>query len=283
MVRLRGPRRRWDFALERRGPGRYWHCGRRVRPDRFPAARPWHLQSMRSVSVVAAPLVRPLGVVASWLLLMSPLFAQLPPPVPDASLTPTVLPVLPDAFWGSVGLPPVPRQPPVHLFLMQPAFLYAPVGLDSDDDLGGATSDPTDPLDPDAELAARLQVSIGNDNPFFDFRSPDNPGRVGYYKLHAQYQVLETSGLSFCLGLQAFTPAGLESDGLAHGPTVLRPNFSWWQDMGNGCGLNGFVCKSVLPDTRLFDRVEQGYRCGLAWINPLNDSALTSYGSVHFF
>ena len=105
---------------------------------------------------------------------------------------------------------------------------------------------------------------------------------MGYFKLHAQYQLVDHSGLSMCLGIQAFTPAGLEGDGLARSRR-LAPNLAWWQDVGNGCSVNGFVCKSVLPNARLFDRVEQGYRCGLAWANPLTDPSPSNTGTLHFF
>ena len=95
-----------------------------------------------------------LAVVAGWLLLAVPLFAQDLPPAPEPGVAPTVLPVLPAPFWGSIALPPVPRQPPVHLFLMQPAFLYSPLGLDGDDDPSDPPADLTAPPDPDADLAA---------------------------------------------------------------------------------------------------------------------------------
>lgn len=226
-----------------------------------------------------------LGVTLAALWLGSPLglrAQQYSDDLLDPNPSPRVLPVLPAPFWGNVALPSPPRQPPVHFFLMQPGFLYAPLGLDDDDDTPDTSSTPAY-LDPDADLTARFQVSLGNLNPFFDFQSADNPGKFGYYQLHAQYQVVNDVNKSLCLGLQAFTPAGLESEGLAHGPTVFRPSLSWWQDVGDGVGLNGFVCKSVLSDPRLFDRIERGYRCGLALAQPLTDTQPVLPGTVHFF
>jgi hypothetical protein len=238
---------------------------------------------MRTASFPPNPIALCVGVAVLSLWLTPALYAQdLRNSLPDLGQPSTVLPVLPAPFWGNVAQLSTPRQPPVHLFLMQPAFLFTPVGLDDDDDSDTAGNTPIW-FDPDIDITARLQVSMGNVNPFFDFQAADNPGGYGYYQLHTQYQVVDATDASVCLGLQAFTPAGLESDGLAHGPTVFRPNLSWWQDLGNGCGLNGYVCKSVRSGAAVFDRIEQGYRCGLAWENPLTDDDRTTSGSVHFF
>ncbi len=220
--------------------------------------------------------------VLGWLLLTGSALGQLPTEQADPITAPTALPALPPMVWGSVLLPPVPRPPPIHLFMMQSPFLDTPVGLDADDD-GTDDSSAPDPFDPDVDVMRRVQIALGNDNPFFDFQAPDNPGRVGYYRLHAQYQLVDHASTSVTLGMQAFTPAGLESEGLAHGPTVFRPNFAWWQDLGNGQGITGFVSKSVLPNNRLFDRLERGYRCGLAWASALTDDDAGTAGSVHFF
>src|SRR5437763_1802148 len=64
----------------------------------------------------------------------------------------------------------------IRLFRMAPGFLSDPVGLDGDDSLPG------DPPQPAALLADTdsgpgwLQLAVGNDNPYFDFRQPGDPG-----------------------------------------------------------------------------------------------------------
>jgi len=220
--------------------------------------------------------------VFGWVALAGPTAAQVPPLSPATNLdqAPTVLPALPPSCWMAPPTLP-PQSPPVHFFMMQPAFLYEPIGLETVD--GSVAADAPQAIDPDAELASRLQVSIGNDNPFFDFRSPDNPGGVGYYRLHAQYQMVDAATMSCIVGLQAVTPAGLEADGLARGPTVLRPNLAWWQDLGGGTGLHGYLCKDVVPGGAVLDRFEQGYRCGLAWASVLPDPIPDGVGTFHFF
>src|SRR5207302_168063 len=106
------------------------------------------------------------------------------------------------------------RAPRFRLFRMMPGFLSDPPGLDSGDDQL-APGEPSSSLlsNKDTESVARIQVALGGDNPFFDYRWRGDPGGVGYYRMHSQLQLLDSGSTSLCLNCQAFTPAGLESGG----------------------------------------------------------------------
>ena len=88
---------------------------------------------------------------------------------------------------------------------------------------------------------------LGNDNPLFDFRTKGDPGGVGYSRVNSQLQLFDTSKTAMSLGLQAVTPAGLASDGLAdnRGTTVVTPGFSLFHELDEGLGLQAFVSKNV--------------------------------------
>lgn len=135
---------------------------------------------------------------------------------------------------------PSGRDSRFRLFRMTPGYLSDPVGLDDSDGTG---------YDPGALAEGpsfgRVQVTLGADNPFFDFRRAGDPGGVGFYRLYTQYQVLEAGRTGCTLGLQAVAPAGLEGDGVADGPTVFSPNLGWFYDLGGGMGLHGFLGKHV--------------------------------------
>lgn len=154
------------------------------------------------------------------------------------------------------------RASRVHLFRMPCGFLYEPVGLDSDD------PPPEDPLDPKTASggpdSTPVQVVMGLDNPYFDYRLPTDPGGLGYYKVHTQLQLLDQGKTSLCLGLQAYTPAGLEMRGLAGGPTVLNPTVAWFQDLGQGAALQGFVGKNIRAGAGWTDELESNVEYGMA-------------------
>jgi hypothetical protein len=177
-----------------------------------------------------------------------------------------------------VGRPPSSPSPFVHLpmFRMFPAYLTDPVGLASDDD-------PTPPDAAGPQDVDGLQVSLGNDNPFFDFFLPGDPGGFGYYKLHTQLQVLDTGTGSFVLGLQALTPAGIEADGLGQGRTFVRPAMAWYQAFGDGAAVHGFVSKTMRAEAGWSDRWENNFHYGLAVQHPLAGEPDSGWGSVHVF
>ena len=177
------------------------------------------------------------------------------------------------------GTPPS-RPDRFQLFRMPVGFLTNPVGLDSDDDDPPAgLESATAPSFPGED---RLQLILGQDNPFFDFRYPGDPGGVGYYRLHTQYQLLDSSTSGLCLGLRAVTPAGLESDGLARGHTILTPALAWYQDLGIG-SLHGYVGKNLRATNGWTDSLERSIHYGLALQEPIPGLSSGSIGSVHFF
>jgi hypothetical protein len=141
---------------------------------------------------------------------------------------------------GRAGGPP--RLP---LFRIAPGVLTDPIGLqDSDDNLPGVPSTPA--LPPAADAGPDwLQVNMGPDNPYFDFRQPGDPGGLGFYRVNTLVQLLDSPGTTCTLALQAVTPAGLQFAGVADGPTVVSPAFGVFHDLGGGTALQGFVGKNV--------------------------------------
>jgi hypothetical protein len=166
--------------------------------------------------------------------------------------------------------PPPGRVARFRLFRMLPGFLSDPPGLDGGDD-------PVSPNDPaaslfsakDADGPAWIQVALGSDNPFFDFRWRGDPGGVGYYKMHSQVQLLDSGSTSLCLNCQAFTPAGLDSGGVGEGPTVITPAIGVFQELGGGTALQGFVGSNIRAAPRWTDRLDSGFHYGMAWQCPV--------------
>jgi hypothetical protein len=173
-----------------------------------------------------------------------------------------------------------PRQDRFQLFRMPAGFLTSPVGLDSDDDDPANGTDLPAPPSPGED---RIQVLLGQDNPFFDFRYRGDPGGIGYYRLHAQYQLLNSNTSGLCLGLKAVTPAGLEADGIAQGRTVLSPAFSWYQDLGSNFILHGFVGKNLHPSPNWTDNLERSINYGVAVQQPVPGLTPSPNCSLHMF
>jgi hypothetical protein len=149
-----------------------------------------------------------------------------------------------------------------------------PVGLASDllalDTEGDASFNCADVSPPPADLLAdtRLQVALGTDNPYIDFRRPGDWGGIGYYRLHSQVLLLDSEATSLCMGLKAITPAGLEAGGVANGPTVLTPNFAWFYELGRGTAVQAFVGKSVHAHANWTDGLQRDVHYGLALQSP---------------
>jgi hypothetical protein len=116
--------------------------------------------------------------------------------------------------------------------------------------------------DPTADLG--LDATFDADNPYFDFRLPGDPGGVGYQRFQTGWQVLDTSDTGLSLNCQAVTPAGLQADGLANGPTWLSPGVSCSQRLGEDAGLQAFVSKNLRPQLRGGDSLEGTMRYGFA-------------------
>lgn len=168
--------------------------------------------------------------------------------------------------------------PRVRLFRMPTAFLHDPLGLEDNDPI----LDDAPPA-PAGKDDGRMQVAVGYDNPFFDIRSPGDPGGVGYYKLHTQLQLLDSRTTFLTLGLQAVTPAGLEADGLQEGPTILSPSLSWFHEVGDGTAVQGFVGKNVRAGAGWTDRPERGLKYGLAVQSPVPVAQGTPSRRLHVF
>jgi hypothetical protein len=120
--------------------------------------------------------------------------------------------------------------------------------LDSDPD------PPGDDISASASMkdqeVGRWQVVFGSDNPFLDLRRPGDPGGPGYYKLYSQMALLDTQTSGLRLGLQAVTPAGLDADGVATGPTVISPSLAWSCDVADNMCLHAFVSKNLRANSR---------------------------------
>jgi hypothetical protein len=175
---------------------------------------------------------------------------------------------------------PAFRPDRFQLFRMPAGFLNTPIGLDSDDD--DPANDPSLTTAPSAG-DDRLQVLLGQDNPFFDFRYRGDPGGYGYYRLHAQYQLLNSNTSGLCLALRAVTPAGLETEGLAQGRTILTPALSWYQDLGANFVLHGYIGKNVHASPNWTDNLERSLHYGFAVQQPVPGLDSGPIGSLHMF
>jgi hypothetical protein len=176
---------------------------------------------------------------------------------------------------------PSPRPDRFPLFRMPCGFLANPVGLDSDDD--DPAPDPASALLPPSPGEDRLQLALGQDNPFFDFRYRGDPGGVGYYRLQTQYQLLDSSKAGLCLGFRAVTPAGLDADGVARGPTIFSPALAWYQDLGGNLAIHGYIGKNLRASPGWTDNLEKSVHYGLAIQQPFPGLANTSNSGLHVF
>lgn len=160
----------------------------------------------------------------------------------------------------------------IQLFGITPGFLSDPVGL----------SDPSDPPTPaDDSGPDWLQITAGNDNPFFDLRSPGDPGGVGFYKLHTQMQLFDSPNTGCTIAVQAVTPAGRESDGVEDGATVVSPTVSLFHSLDDGTAIQGFVGKNVNVNSRWSGQLDQSVRYGMAVQRPLLPAGPN--GDANFF
>jgi hypothetical protein len=167
----------------------------------------------------------------------------------------------------------------VQLFSFQPGYLTQPVGLDQDEPL-----DPSQGNDPGPDW---LQLSLGNDNPYFDIRRPGDPGGVGYFRLFSQVQVFDLGRTGCTVGLQAVTPAGLAYDGLANGPTVMMPGLGVYHALEDGTAIQCFVGKNVQVDSGINglggSALGRCYRCGMALQRRLLAADVDGQRAVYFY
>jgi len=165
---------------------------------------------------------------------------------------------------------------------MPSGFGNDPVGLDDDDPATDATEPVGSTLSKNP-VDDRVRVALGIDNPFFDFRWRGDPGGVGYYKMQTQVQFLDSTTTGLSLDLEAVTPAGLESDGVAGGPTVLRPALAYSKEVAEGTAIHGFVGKRIDNGLRARGGTRHGLQYGLALESPLPGLDLPSNHAVHWF
>lgn len=160
------------------------------------------------------------------------------------------------------------RDCPVRLFRMTTGYLVEPVGVVDPDSASPGAENTALPAN-DGDGPGKMQVVAGNDNPYFDLRRPGDPGGVGYFRVQSQVQFLDNGKTGATLGLRAATPAGLEYDGLADGPTVVAPNLAWYYDLGDGAALHGFVGKNVRAAGGWTDNLGRNVEYGVAIHRPM--------------
>ena len=150
---------------------------------------------------------------------------------------------------------------------MEPGFLSSPVGLDNDPDTGKSGT-PTTSSDDNLDW---LNVTMGNDNPYFDVRRPGDIGGVGYYKIATQVQLFDNKTTGLALNVQAVTPAGRDVDGgIQDGQKVVYPALSVFHTLDDGTAIQGFVGKNVtLTGSSSSGSLQQGLQAGLAVQRPL--------------
>jgi hypothetical protein len=161
---------------------------------------------------------------------------------------------------------------------MPTGFVSNPIGLDDDD---SPIADPSAEGQSGADIP--VQVAIGSDNPYFDFRAHADPGGVGYYRLHTQYQLVDSKSTCLSLGLQAATPAGLDNDGVAGGPTRLHPSLACYHELEGGVAFQGFIGKSLSSGAGWTDSLERGLQCGVAVQRPLPTFAGVSSKNLYMY
>jgi hypothetical protein len=188
--------------------------------------------------------------------------------------------VFPPPGSGSGGTAaPASRVARLRLFRMFPGFLNDPPGLESGDD----PADLSPPSGSSSADSSGFQVAMGPDNPFFDYRWRNDPGGVGYYRLHSQVQLVDVGKTCLCLGLQAVTPAGIAAGGLENGPTVFSPAVAWFQELGEGAALQGFVSKNIRAQAGWTDDLESSIHYGVALQYALPGLSFSPGHSIHVF
>jgi hypothetical protein len=116
---------------------------------------------------------------------------------------------------------------------------------------------------------SNIQLILGEDYPFLDFRRPGTPGGVGFYKVQAQVPLFDSLSTECALNCRAVTPAGLENNGVDDGPTCLSPNLTLFHDLGDGTALQGFVGKDLRANSAWREGLGHSIQYGMAWQQPV--------------
>lgn len=163
---------------------------------------------------------------------------------------------------------------------MPAAFLCDPADVQQDDEPPGDA----DAVGSTCAGGDRIGLAVGTQNPFFDVAFRGDPGGAGFFKACSQYELFDSGSAGAALGLLAVTPAGLEANGVASGPTILSPFIACFQGLGSGTFVHGFVGQDIRARARgLEDDLERRMRCGLAVGTPLVEEASGEGQGVHLF
>ena len=153
------------------------------------------------------------------------------------------------------------HKPRPWLFQMPARSLDDRVWIASDDDPPGSS----DGVDGDE----RFQLWSGWDNPFMDFKQSGDPGGVGYEKLYTQLLLTDYGSGTCHLNCQATEPAGIQFNGVPHGPTVVRPSFSWFHDLAGGATVQSFVGTCTRANLQSMENLNSNVQYGMALQSPL--------------
>ncbi|OAI51796.1 hypothetical protein AYO44_04830 [Planctomycetaceae bacterium SCGC AG-212-F19] len=184
-----------------------------------------------------------------------------------------------DSECGPISDLPGHRQFPRLRFFGTPCGCASQIFASSqDEDI--PVPDANDANDP---IFARLDVWVGNDNPYFDLRRPGMLGGVGYYRVNADYWLLDEPRSSFVIHCRAVTPAGLAAGGIEHGPTIVRPGLTWSQVLGPTITAQAFVETKMVGGTKPVAGPEEAFRYGFAVQHALLDDFTLDSGEVYLF
>jgi hypothetical protein len=207
-----------------------------------------------------------------------PLLAE---PQPDLNRAPIIPPDVLAQPGAASASPSSAQANRIRLFRIQPGFLSDPPGLDSDD------KTPADNRMPDPEPDNGpdwLTVAVGNDNPFLDFRRPNDPGGVGFTKITSQVALFDTNKTACSIGLQAVTPAGLAADGLPDrlGTTVVTPAVSLFHTLNDDAtAVQLFVGKHVPLMNSGPQSINRDLQYGLALQRPVSTDVNDPFRCVY--
>lgn len=185
---------------------------------------------------------------------------------------------------GEDSAPPRPHR--VRMLGITPGFLSDPVGLDQDDFNPG---NPGTPLSTPSAIVPDINsdwatLAVGNDNPFLEPRRQGDPGGVGYYRLATQLQVIDSQTTGCTVGLQGFTPAGLQNAGMPNGPTTVLPTLGFFHLLASeGVALQGFVGNKLSLDNRLDGQFREHFRYGMALQQPVWNDPTPEGGTTYLF
>jgi hypothetical protein len=160
---------------------------------------------------------------------------------------------------------------------MPAGFIVNPIGITDDDDPPAVPG--SDRIDTERDL----YFSFGSYNPYLDLRRPGDPGGVGYTKIYSQLQLFDVGRSCMALGLQAYTPAGIEMGGVANGPSYVVPALAWFQDLGNGAGLQSYIGQNIHASPRFTDRMNTNFHYGVAFHCPVPGTESTNEQGLFFY